>query len=164
MNPKRLPSTRLVSCCVQRKKYFNAKKECPNRSLRKAGERVVWRAHLGKSSTAWSAFIVCHFCDGSQARDLLGSFPTFMTVCWSYGFTFPWGYQPWRWLFFLPGKKIHLQGNAWWVSGYHEGPVWGEHFRNNHLYSQVCPGTDTPVDTGQGLQDWRFSKAAASTM
>lgn len=80
MNPKRLLSTRLVSGCVQRKKYFNDKMECPNRSLGKAGECMVLRAfetHLGAPSTTWSAFTVCH---GGQTRDLLRSLPTFMTV------------------------------------------------------------------------------------
>lgn len=63
INPRRLPSTRLVSGRVKRKQYLNDKMECPKRSLRKVGDCVVSRAfetQLGKPCTRWSAFIVCH--------------------------------------------------------------------------------------------------------
>lgn len=68
MNPRRLLSSRLVSGCVQRKKYFNDKMEHPNRSLRKAEECVVLRAFRTLLQT-WSAFTVCcSLCWSSDQR------------------------------------------------------------------------------------------------
>lgn len=102
--------------------------ECPNRSLRKAGECVVLRTfetHLGKSSTTWSAFIVCHpdqrppgipphLCADPMNSPFLG--------VTSLGFSSNW-------------KRNPFARECWigqWV------PVWGKNFGNNHLCTLVC--------------------------